>query len=421
MMANSPLPHSSLPLPDPEDVPRWVGRHLGHLLGGGTDDDGEPQVSNAFTGGQSAADRALALLDITGYAAQRNEVWPQSRRGATRLSPYIRHGLLTLPQVWAHVADAPYADREKFRDELMWQEYARHLYARGGQATSESLRAQPVVRHTGSAGLEHAWDRRMACIDMAMQELNDDGWLPNQVRMWMASQWSVRHGWDWRLGEQEFFARLLDGSRAANRLGWQWTVGAGTGRPYAFSRWQVRNRAPGLCEGCALSTACPIEQVPEIDEPTTRPADGWMRRDDDVALTAGPTLVQRRQRPEAVWITAESLGVHDPAMAAHPDLPAVFVFDEPLLTRIRLHGPRLVFLVQTLAELALQRPVRLHLGVPSEVLANTPVAATFAPVPGWRRHARVIDPVEAHPWPWLLRPGAGPLTSFTAWRKGLHR
>jgi len=50
-------------------------------------------------GGQTAANEALAELDITRYASDRSEVLPLSRRGATVLSPYIRHNLLTLKQV----------------------------------------------------------------------------------------------------------------------------------------------------------------------------------------------------------------------------------------------------------------------------------------------------------------------------------
>ena len=87
------------------------------------------------SGRPTAADAALAAFDVAGYAAGRNEVWPESRRGASRLSPYIRHGLLTLQQAWEHVGDGPARDRTKFRDELLWQEYARHLYARLGERT----------------------------------------------------------------------------------------------------------------------------------------------------------------------------------------------------------------------------------------------------------------------------------------------
>ena len=44
---------------------------------------------------------------------------------------------------------------------------------------------------------------------------------------------------------------------------------------------------------------------------------------------------------------------------------------------------------------------------------------TFAPVPGFRRIAGALDPAEVHPWPWLFRPRAGRLQSYTAWRTGM--
>ena len=94
-------------------------------------------------------------------------------------------------------------------------------------------------------------------------DLDADGWLVNQTRMWVASQWSVRAGHDWHAGEDELFRRLLDGSRAANRLGWQWTVGTGSGKAYGFSRWQVEKRAPQLCAGCPLRDRCPVQEWPD--------------------------------------------------------------------------------------------------------------------------------------------------------------
>ena len=69
-----------------------------------------------------------------------------------------------------------------------------------------------------------------------------------------------------------------------------------------------------------------------------------------MARTAGPTEPEHRGAPDAVWLTAESLGDDDPALAAHPDLPVVFVLDRPLLTRLRLSAKRLVFLVDRLAD-----------------------------------------------------------------------
>ncbi|MDG1365780.1 MAG: hypothetical protein P8P85_01850, partial [Acidimicrobiales bacterium] len=92
------------PIADRAAVQSWVDTHLGHLF------DGPAVGSPSFRGGQRAADAALARFDVAGYAARRNEVQPPQRRGASRLSPYIRHGLLRLEDVWAAVAGGPAND-----------------------------------------------------------------------------------------------------------------------------------------------------------------------------------------------------------------------------------------------------------------------------------------------------------------------
>ena len=394
---------------DREAVEAWVEQHLGDLT-----PDAEVVGSRRFRGGQTAADGAVALLDVTGYKRERNQVWPEEDRGATMLSPWIRHGLLPLPRVWRAVADAPRADREKFRDELLWQEYARHWYARLGTETREPTRNRPPAVPGGDGD---PWDRAMRCMEEPLDELDHDGWLVNQVRMWLASQWTVRHGADWRDGEDLFFRALLDGSRAANRLGWQWTTGAGSHKQYGFSRWQVEKRAPGFCEECALASDCPIDDWPEDRDLTSVRRPPGLRSDADVEGTAGPVDPVVEGDPEVVWLTAESLGDEDPALEAHPDLPVVFVFDEPLLRALRLRSTRLVFLTECLADLASRRELEVLRGDPAEALAGRALATTFAPVPKARRLRAGLEVAALHPWPWLARPHGRSIQSFSAWRK----
>jgi len=406
-------------LPDPpahDEIHAWVADHLGDLC--------EPQASASAgspRGGQSAADAALQAYDVAGYARRRNNVWPPGTRGASRLSPYIRHGLLTLREVWDHVAGGPQSDVTKFRDELLWQEYARHLYARLGTASRHSFRFAVDERSadTGRAPIDNPWSSSARCFDSSWSELVSSGWLTTNTRMWLASQWSVREGQGWRDGEDLMYRHLIDGSRAANRLGWQWTVGALTGKAYGFSRWQVEKRAPGLCATCPLERNCPITDWPATQEREPLAfSDPRLRRDDNLEATAGPATAQQSATPEAVWMTAESLGDRDPAAAAHPDVPVVFVFDEPLLRRLRLSVNRLVFLAQSVADLSTRREVQLWLGDPVEVLQGRRLAATFAPVPGWKSRAARLDVVAVHPWPWLQRPRAGSISSYTAWSRG---
>lgn len=369
---------------------------------------GELGVS-AISGGQTAADRALANLDITGYAKMRNEVFPRMRRGATVLSPYIRHNLLTLTDVFHAVQNAPYKDREKFRDELLWQEYARHLYARVGVQMFENLRFDANAFHEGDG-----WNREMRCLDEVITELETDGWLVNQTRMWLASHWTVRNNKGWLFGQEKMYRHLLDGSRAANLLGWQWTVGAGTGKPYGFAKWQVDKRAPGVCAECSLRASCPIQEFPDEVALPQRERNALLDHDPDVFTTAGPSSPLLLRKAEYVLLTIESLGDADAALTAHPDLPAVFVFNKQALQKLQLSARRIAFYLQTLQDLATRRELHVYLGDPYQFAADHAVAVTFAPVPSFKKFK---DLAEIYPYPWLRRPHGGSVRSFSSWRR----
>lgn len=126
---------------------------------------------------------------------------------------------------------------------------------------------------------------------------------------------------------------------------------------------------------------------------------------------------------DLVWLTAESLTIDDPALREHRLQPSVFVFDQPLLERLQLSAKRLVFLVESLAEVGAEHPggLTIGLGEPAAALAGRAVATTYSPVPGWKRIAKAIRPVEIWPYPWLRRPGPGSVASFSAWRSSSEK
>ncbi|MEL7156076.1 MAG: deoxyribodipyrimidine photolyase [Actinomycetota bacterium] len=430
--------------------------HLGHLVERRRP-TAEARSSSVFRGGQAAADRALRQLALDGYAGRRRTAYPQPRRAVSRLSPWIRHGLLSLPQVWDSVAGGHPDDVAEFRQSLLRQEYSRHLYARlgrdlwslgddrsGGDNEPDQTPAERRQgRADGAVPVGHdtpppGWDRRMGCLDLPLDELEEDGWVVDEGRRWLAAHWLER-GLQWQDGAREFHRHLLDGSTAANGVGWLEAHGHLGGRFEPLTRWDVEARAPGLCASCELVYRCPVERAaPALpptpttplsapapspptagSTPTTPPPAGRLGRDPDPAATAGPVVPRVEGTPDHVWLTAESMGDADPALAAHPDLPAVFVFDAPLLARLRLSTTRLSFLVETLAELATRRRLELWLGDPVEVLADRRLAATFTPVPGWHRRAAALAVVVCHPWPWLRSPNESRIDSFDCWKRSV--
>lgn len=366
---------------------------------------------SSISGGQGAADNALLELNIAGYAKNRSQVLPFEARGASQLSPYIRHNLLSLQQVWDHVAKAPFADREKFRDELLWQEYARHLYARVGTRLFRNLRFEQIWDTPGNG-----WPEGMACVDFATDELAQDGWLVNQSRMWLASHWTVRNQFGWLVGQEQMYRHLIDGSRAANLLGWQWSVGTGTGKPYGFARWQVQKRAPQLCGRCPLKSKCPIEDFPREVALDDAPFEGLLLSDPDLAATTGPLSVVQNKSASVVLLTIDSLGDADPALVAHPELPVVFVFNEQALAKLQLSSKRIYFYLESLQDLAKRRDLTIFLGDPYQFSREYDVAVTYAPVPSF---AKFENLAQVYPFPWLRLPHAASMRSFSAWRTKL--
>ena len=215
------------------------------------------------------------------------------------------------------------------------------------------------------------------------------------------------------------YRQLLDGSARRQRAGLAVDDRrAATGKPYGFSRWQVEKRAPELCQRLRAAAARARSRTGRDGAAGARGPSRrvLLRRDPDPVGPAGPAEPQVAGDAGGVWLTAESLGDADPALAAHPDLPVVFVFDEPLLARLRLSGHRLVFLAEALADLSERRKVEVHRGEPVEVLGRATAGRDLCAGAGVRRpRGAALDVAALHPWPWLRRPAGGSVASFTAW------
>ncbi len=191
-----------------------------------------------------AARSRIAAVRPADYARSRNAL----EGAVTRLSPYITHGFVSLPEVLAEVAARHRLDlRHKFVFELGWREYFRHVWRHRGERILRSLHEGPLPEGAYAPGMPA--DIRQArtglpVVDQAVRALYATGYLHNHARMWLASYVVHLRKVHWRAGADWMLAHLLDGDLASNHLSWQWVAGTGSHKPYLFNAENVARHAP---------------------------------------------------------------------------------------------------------------------------------------------------------------------------------
>ena len=192
----------------------------------------------------AAARARVAAVRPAAYARTRNAI----DGDVTRLSPYLTHGLITLPQALAGVLQrGPLPVQHKLIYEFGWREYFHHVWWHEGDGIFESLhegvlpeaayaREMPADIRQGATGVP--------VVDEAVRTLYATGYLHNHARMWLASYVVHLRKVHWRAGADWLYGHLLDGDLASNHLSWQWVAGTGSHKPYLFNAENVERYAP---------------------------------------------------------------------------------------------------------------------------------------------------------------------------------
>ena len=257
-------------------------------------------------------------IDPARYGASRNHL----DGAVTRLSPYIRHGVLTLAEVREAVfaklrqlgeGSAPIqgellpalasgsrwspAQRragEKLIAELGWRDYWQRLWRQLGDGIwldREPLKTgHPLEAYTAELPVDLGCAATgLACIDAFVTDLLETGWLHNHARMWLASYVVHWRRVRWQTGARWFLQHLLDGDPASNNLSWQWVASSFSHKPYIFNRANLERFSSGrYCATCPAASrggagrpgGCPFEASYEALEaqlfrPLPPPAERW--------------------------------------------------------------------------------------------------------------------------------------------------
>lgn len=191
-----------------------------------------------------AAHERLAAVNPQTYASTRNAL----EGAVTRLSPYLTHGLLRLPEVYAAVHARHGLDaKHKLVFEWGWRAYYRHVWAHLGDGIHQSLHPGLLPDHDYSPELPRdVLEARtgIAVIDLAVRTLYETGYVHNHARMWLASYLVHLRKVHWHAAAQWMLGHLLDGDLASNHLSWQWVAGTGSVKPYLFNADNVAKYAP---------------------------------------------------------------------------------------------------------------------------------------------------------------------------------
>ena len=229
-----------------------------------------------------ALDRLAQFVPAAGrlYDAGRNTDAGPDRPGAvSRLSPYLRHRLITEHEVVAHVLARHDLDAAgKFIQEVLWRTYwkgwlemrpsvwRRFLDERDRQRDAFADDRALGDAQSGQTGIEG--------FDDWARELVETGYLHNHARMWFASIWIFTLRLPWTLGADFFLRHLLDADAASNTLSWRWVAGLQTvGKTYLatsdnIARYTNGRFAPtGLAQEAVALTEPPIEPARDLGEP----------------------------------------------------------------------------------------------------------------------------------------------------------
>ncbi|NJK90990.1 MAG: DNA photolyase [Blastochloris sp.] len=286
-----------------------------------------------YLGGRREALSRLEAFDVRGYASTRNDV-REERSGVSRLSPYIRHGVLGLREVAEAVREryGDHHDSRKFWAELGWRQFWKLVHRAWGDAIYEPMeeakvalgeRPLPAELREGRTGL--------VCMDAAIRDLLETGYMHNHARMWVASYVVHTCKVDWREGERWFYQHLLDGDPASNALSWQWIASTFSHKPYIFNRENVRKYSGDtFCASCSAS--CPFDaDYPELEarlfaRPVPLGQAGRVAGLEQKGWQDLPLAQSGRSKAGGktlVWLHGDSLSILDPALQAYPEADRV--------------------------------------------------------------------------------------------------
>ncbi|MGZ8258849.1 MAG: FAD-binding domain-containing protein [Methylotenera sp.] len=339
-----------------------------------------PDLGPEWAGGRLNGLKKLNSIDVAAYARNHNFL----NGTVTHLSPYLRHGCLTLNETFDSVKKRFGSQAEKLLLKFAWRDYWRQVwYAEGNAIYSEMEPPKVAIGHAPLSDDITQGKTGLPCMDAFINDLLTTGYVHNHARMWLASYVVHHRKIDWRAAADWFEAHLIDGDTASNHLSWQWVASTFSSKPYFFYK-EILSRYTGekYCAGCQAQ--CPFDASYEtLNE----------RLFNQTLLPFAKQYALTPLRKNAIsGFPAMAVFVHDEMLsAAHALLkkpfPKIFVFDP------QIHGAwslkRLQFVADCLSEMD---GVEVWLGDTYQVLMNRGVGQLMTQDTPNRKIKELLEP-----------------------------
>lgn len=263
------------------------------------------QSGRRWTGNRAHALSRVAefIPEVSLYASRRNYALPDSP-GVSRLSPYLRHRIISEEEVISSVLSAvDFSVAEKFIQEVVWRTYWKgalnanpalwHSYEQQVRVLADVQAAAPWRDIYDAA---RAGQTELPYFNEWVNDLIATGYLHNHVRMWFASIWIFTFRIPWQLGAAFMYHHLLDGDPASNTLSWRWVAGLHTkGKTYLARADNIAKFSAGRWNPKDHELAAEPFRVE--DEP-------WKNPDDTYTVTPG-----REVGRMGLMVTTEDLSI----------------------------------------------------------------------------------------------------------------
>lgn len=350
----------------------YVKRHFAQAKG--------PDLSVDWVGGRQSAFKKLNHIDAATYGKNRHFL----NGAVTHLSPYLRHGCLTLNETFSFIKNKYGISAEKLLMQLAWRDYWRQVWYAEGDAIYSDLELPKVALQHGplTEDIKQA-KTGLPCMDAFILALNKTGYVHNHARLWLASYIVHHRKIDWREAADWFESRLLDGDLASNHLSWQWVASTFSSKPYVANKEIIsRFTAEQYCSDCIAH--CPFNGSDEI-------LNARLFNSSITPSIKQYVITHLPKKPVSNY-PALAVFVHDEMLsAANPifdkPFPKFFVFDP------QLHGAwslnRLQFVADCLSEI---KDIEVWLGDTEEILMKRGVGRVITQETPNRRVRELLEP-----------------------------